>query len=128
MTTPPSHRPPDHAGDAELRRLLRDLPPAPADTDPAAVEALQRRVMGRWAAVHRVSEPVIATAAAGRSGALGPDPLRSAPSARGWRIALAGALVLAAVAATLAGLQRPDPSIDELMRLDVLSQIAAGEL
>ncbi len=116
---------PDH-DDLHLLRSLRALPPDPREAESAAVERLQQRVMAQWAAgpgsPARAHAPRTSLAGGGQgpAGADGPN--------HGWRLLTAGLLVLLAVAAAVAGLQRTDPTIEELMRLDVLSQIAAGEL
>lgn len=98
--------------DARLRQALRDsLREGPGDTG-----ALQQRVLAQWQQRH-------ATAPAHPVG--------------GGLLALAGltrlqrGLALAAVAGSLAVLAwcaQPDAGLDELMQLDVLSQIANGEM
>lgn len=104
MTTPQHDQ-----DDAALKAALRGLPAAADST------ALQRRVLDGW----RAQRPADGVARIGR--------------ALAWmdgRMRLAGAgLALGALA--IAGgwwLQRPDPVMQELMQVDVLSQLTAGQL
>lgn len=124
----PSHADARHAHDAghtaadeALRQALRATPPSASA--PADIDALTARVMADWqqrqgtraTSIHHVDASGAATLGA-----------HHAP----WRRpAAAVALLLAATLAAAAFyLTRPDPVMDELMELDVLSQMAAGEL
>lgn len=101
-----------------LTRLRQGLEAA---TVPAGSEALEERVLAQWRQRHSVAAP----ATAGGAAALRP------PHGMGRRpLWLAsGALLLAALLlTTLASWQRPDPALDELMQLDVLSEMALGEM
>ena len=50
-------------------------------------------------------------------------------TARRWRsIGVTTGLLIGAVIFTVMWVQRPDPTLDELMQADVLSQMAIGEL
>ena len=54
--------------------------------------------------------------------------LRSTGASRRTVWLASGALLLAALLLTLATWPRPDPVMDELMQLDVLSEMALGEM
>lgn len=102
--------------DDALRQQLRALftPAAPPD-------ALTDRVMAQWHQLHPD------TTALGHSGAaltLGDH----AADQRRRRLTLSAALLVGVLVIAAWWLQRPDPSLDELMQADVLSQMAIGEL
>lgn len=94
--------------DNALKAALRDLPAA---HDSAA---LQRRALEGWR-----QEQHSGAARVGRTLAL-----------FGHRQRLAGAGLALGLAVIAGGwwLQRPDPVLQELMQVDVLSQLAAGQL
>ena len=49
-------------------------------------------------------------------------------TARRWRwIGITTGLLIGAIIATVLWVQRPDPTLDELMQADVLSQMAIGD-
>lgn len=87
-----------------LRASLQEPPPS---------EALQARVLAQWQQRH---------ARAGSALRAGPGLLAWAP--RRWL----GLAALSVSLMVLAWCSRPDPGLDELMQLDVLSQIAIGEM
>ncbi len=117
------------ADDHALRAALRDLPPA---VDPLPLAALQDRVLAQWREqVGRAALARPATVAHGMqggvssAGVLGVAGGRPGTGRGRWlAIALAGVAVVAA----LWWWQRPDPVLEELMRIDVLSQMAAGQM
>ena len=100
--------------DEALRQALR----AGLHAADGSREALQARVLAQWRQRHA---PLSAEARLASAG--GQD--WPASRQRRWlgAAALAASLLLA-----LAWCGRPDPALDELMQLDVLSQIAIGEL
>ncbi|MDR7093490.1 hypothetical protein [Hydrogenophaga laconesensis] len=111
MTPHPTHE--DH----DLRARLR------SGLDTAAVgdsDALEARVLAQWRQRHAATEPVAAWA----SGAT----LRAPGTARRTLWLGSGALLAAALLIALATWQRPDPVVEELMQLDVLSEMALGEM
>jgi hypothetical protein len=117
----------DDTPDERLLQALRALPTDPRCDDPAAEADLQRRILASWSArrtavAAAVTQPAQAAAAPDTGG----WPV-SGRTPQAWRLVAAGLVALAAIGAWI-GLPRPDPTIDELMRLDVLSQIAAGGL
>lgn len=102
--------------DARLQRMLREdqVPVAPA-----ALEALNARVLAQW---HE------------RHGGRGAREQRNAGTTlsalltrRPVWIGTTGLLVAGAVLLVL-WTPRPDPVLEELMQLDVLSQMAAGQM
>ena len=108
----PAHDKDHH--DTRLRERLR----AGLDTAPHRdSEALQDRVMAQW----RQRHPVAEHATAG-----GPSLHRGATRRPLWFAA--SALLVAAALAFTASWPRPDPVMEELMQLDVLSQMALGEI
>lgn len=106
MTHPPT--------DDALRERLRS---GLAGTSHVDSEALQDRVLAQWQQRHPVNEPALATA-----GGL------ASHSARRPLWLVARALVLVGALAVVASWTRPDPVMEELMQLDVLSQMAMGEM
>ncbi|QIM52996.1 hypothetical protein [Hydrogenophaga crocea] len=104
------------ADDAALRRALREGLAHNAATDSAA---LQARVLAQWRQRHAQALGAHQAVTAG-----GPLPRGGAHRPR--LALLAGALLLVALALTWS--HRPDPTIDELLQPDVLSQIGLGEL
>ena len=110
MTQHPVHE--DHALRARLRSGLHNAS--------EGSEALEARVLAQWRQRHAATEAVAASAA-GAS-------LRSPGTPRRpWWLA-SGALLAAALLITLATWQRPDPAMEELMQLDVLSEMTLGEM
>ncbi len=106
---------PDEAGaDEALRQTLRTGLHSTNDSR----EALQARVLAQWRQRHAPLSAEARLASAGGQGWPVSRPRRWLGAA-----ALAASLLLA-----LAWCGRPDPALDELMQLDVLSQIAIGEL
>lgn len=102
--------------DDALRQQLRALitPAAPPHT-------LADRVMAQWQQLH----PGATTFDhAGATLVLGGH----AADQRRRRLALSAALLVGVFVIAAWWLQRPDPSMDELMQADVLSQMAIGEL
>ena len=129
--------------DAPLRTALQALPP---DVDPVALDALKRRVLADWygrVAAERAHQAapgaaVDATAMAGTTAWAGigtgrasdgpggsGEPGGSAGNRRRW---LAISALVIALVGLLAWSQRPDPVLEELMRMDVLSQMTAGQI
>lgn len=106
MTHPPT--------DDALRERLRS---GLTGTSRMDSEALQDRVLAQWQQRHPVAEPALATAG-GVASHSARRPL--------WRVA--SALVLVGALAVVASWTRPDPVMEELMQLDVLSQMAMGEM
>jgi len=124
--------------EVSLRTIYRDIDslcasgvPIVAETGPgggyslmpgwrSGLSGLNERIIAQWQERHGVPEPVVA----GRGpvlalgGRWGRHPL--------WIVAL-GLLASAAIVLGV-WLQRPDPVLEELMQLDVLSQMAAGQL
>ena len=110
---------PDAAWEPSLRQALRALPP---ESDPARLAALEARVLSDWQAAHA--------------------PQRQAAAARvprGWLrqrwvmvSGLVSGLALSAMLALGLGMTIPglggDPALEELMQMDVLSQMAIGEM
>jgi hypothetical protein len=106
MTHPPTD-------DALRERLRTGL----AETSRVDSEALQDRVLAQWQQRHPATEPALATAGG----------LASHNARRPLWLA-ASALVLVGALAVVASWTRPDPVMEELMQLDVLSQMAMGEM
>lgn len=108
--------------DDSLRARLRQALDHSARHDADGSDALQARVMAQWQQRHPLGDTAWATAgpaAAARANA----PQRR----RLWWAA--GALVLASVLIVLAPWQpKPDPALDELMQLDVLSLMSMGAM
>jgi hypothetical protein len=107
MTHPPTD-------DALRDRLRAGL----AEASRVDSEALQDRVLAQWRQRHPVNEPALATAGGRLASHSARQPL--------WRVA--SALVLVGALAVVASWTRPDPVMEELMQLDVLSQMAMGEM
>lgn len=95
--------------DAALQQALNAM------HEPMDTQALQQRVLAGWHAKHHASpaRPWAGVLALG-----GP---------RRWLLGSA-TLALGLVLAMGLWLQRPDPVLQELLQLDVLSQMAAGEM
>ena len=104
----------DAAADRALQQALQALVSDRRTHDTAALEA---RVVAHWQTRH--VQP------AARFGG-GPASVLQAHLPRQW--VLAAALLLGATLVLGLWLQRPDPSIDELLHPDVLSQMAIGEM
>lgn len=80
-------------------------------------EALQDRVLAQWQQRHPVNEPALAIAG-----------VLASHNARRPLWLVVSALVLVGALAGVASWTRPDPVMEELMQLDVLSQMAMGEM
>lgn len=102
--------------DALLQHRLRDA----LTPDAAEVASLNERVMAQW----RQQQ------GADTAHAEGAGPVRALSGRQGLRPWLIGATALVLGGALTLGLwlQRPDPAMEELLQLDVLSQMAAGEM
>ena len=119
MNDRPAPDPRADGDDQALRRQLRAL-----KTSDAQVDALGDRVLFQWRELHGESE--LAPSTLGRSGAV---TLLGGHTARRWRwVGVMTGLLIGAVIVTVMWVQRPDPTLDELMQADVLSQMAIGEL
>ncbi|MFN5048401.1 hypothetical protein [Roseateles sp.] len=105
---------PEHDSDQDLRHALRQAAP-PGDS-----EALQARVLAQWQ--QRQQAGRAGTPLHAGQGQLTIASWREHPMRWWLPLALAASLLL------LAWCSRPDPGVQELMQLDVLSQIAIGEL
>ena len=108
----------DHADD-QLRSRLRELRPGAS-----AIDELGARVLAQWSEQHRH---------AGRTtlhlgGTMGTAEFGLGRSHRRLRAGLASGLVVCAIVAAVMWAQRPDPTLDELIQADVLSQMAIGEM
>ena len=113
-----------------LRQAVRDLPPA---IDALRLEALQQRVLAQWSqavgaqtSATQSALDAVAPASRGPQGATlhhGRDPRSGRPR---WVWFGLAALLLASAAVLTLWPQPPDPVLDELMRIDVLSQMSAG--
>jgi hypothetical protein len=126
----PATLPPDEAhpgsDEAVLRALLRDAlrnapPEAGGDT-----AALQQRVLSQWQAAHgpaAAAAPAIVAAAGGAATVRTGGSRGRTPGPAWWLAALALAALLA-----LATAQRSDPVLQELLPVDVLSELAGGAL
>lgn len=101
-----------HDDDQALRAALREALPCDDDAD-----ALQARVLAQWRQRHPPDGRPVGVGA----GLLG---LRGHPGRWLGAAALAGGMALALAWCSV----RPDPAMEELMQLDVLSQIAIGEM
>jgi hypothetical protein len=135
MTRPDSasdHVQAPDASDATARAALRQalIDPADAVPDDARLRRLQARALDDWGRVQQErlrGQPAWSPVAAPAVGMRGALPGGGDAGPQLWRMAAGGLLVLALLAAWMwAG--RSDPLMDELMRLDVLSQMAAGEM
>lgn len=111
MTGRPVHH------DDRLRAQLRGALDTAATDDSQALEA---RVLAQWQQRHGAAEQMLAPA--------GGASLRAPGTARRPLWLASGALLAAALLLTLATWPRTDPNIDELMQLDVLSEMAQGEM
>ena len=119
----PTNQPQAHPGtsppesDAALRQQLRA---SLSETPPPDHAALQERVLAQWQQRHPAAEHALAGAqGAALSGQEGSGRLRL------W---LLGGSLLLGLALALGWANRADPTLDELMQPDVLSQIGLGEL
>ena len=122
------------ADDAALRNAIRTLPPC---VGADRLEALQNRVLAQWREAAGATTPTHQDAQANdiASVEFGPN---GATLVRGGKGGIPGLprrvwLGLAAIAITaIIGLkmwqQAHDPVLDELLKIDVLSQMAAGEM
>ena len=108
--------------DDRLGTQLRQALDHSAGRGDGDTDALQARVIAQWQQRHPVTDSAWATAGHAAS-ARGSAPQRR----RLWWAA--SALVLAAVLITVAPWQpRPDPALEELMQLDVLSLMSMGAM
>ncbi len=137
-TPPPGVTPSDGAmADVDDRATLRAALTSPiggadtAATTAASQQRIEARAMASWADWQReqasIRVPVAAEAVDRRLVAAGASLRGGSGSPTRWRWALSGALLLATIAAWIWS-SRPDPVLEELMRLDVLSQMTAGEM
>ena len=113
-STEPSPNPgPDASSDETLRTTLQSG--LAGASDQATSQALQERVLAQWQQRHAAPELALAG---------GPH------SAWGFRAQkwATPVLLLAISLALLGWWNRPDPTLEELMQLDVLSQMALGEM
>lgn len=122
MSDRPAPGTPDRSDPADDRLCsqLRALQP-PA----AAIEALGSRVLTQWS-----ERPGgAAEAAQNLGGGMGTASVLGLHTSRRrlWA-GLTTGLIAFAVVTTVVWLQRPDPTLDELMQADVLSQMAIGEM
>jgi len=115
---PPGTAAPTDAADARLLAALRAMPPLLAKADADAADALNARVMAQWHERHATGAATV--------GQRGPTLAARLWQRRVW-VGSAGLLAVAAVA-TAVLVTRPDPSIEDLMQPDVLSQMAIGEM
>ncbi|MDO9436762.1 hypothetical protein [Hydrogenophaga sp.] len=105
--------------DAALRTRLHG---ALAHTvHPDESDALQARVIAQWQQRRPLADAMLAQASGSALRGGGVPPHR-----RLWWTA--GALLIAALLFSVAPWQRPDPALDELLQLDVLSLISLGEM
>ena len=121
MHAPPPMPEPREADDDLLAKALREALQPPATPPDAAAQALQARVLADWHARTRSAPAVLG--GGGGAGSLG-----------GWLHALPGWLGAAALAVllslgyTLWQRHGVDASVEELSQVDVLSQLAVGEM
>lgn len=106
------------AADDVLRQQLQALTP-----HHAPVAGLGDRVLAQWRELH----PEIAHQTAGRAGATLLLAHHAPDRRRRW-LGVAAILLMGAIVVAAWWLHRPDPTVDELMQADVLSQMAIGEL
>jgi hypothetical protein len=109
-----------HAADAALRSQLRAMQPSAAE-----VAALSDRVLAQWSEQH--DRPAVAPTRLWGSGAAAVVLGLRSTRRRLWAGVSAG-LVACVVIATVMWAQRPDPTLDDLLQADVLSQMAIGEM
>ena len=122
------------ADDTALRHAIRALPPS---VGADRLEALQNRVLAQWRGTAGATRPATQDALANGNASVefGPNGATLVRGDKGGGPGLPRMvwLGLAAVAITAAiGLKQwapaHDPVLDELMKIDVLSQMAAGEM
>ncbi len=103
--------------DLALRARLRTALDAGTN---ANTDALEERVLAQWRQRHAATDTVLASAggAALQAPGRGRRPL--------WLVS--GAVLVTALLITVVTWQRHDPAMDELMQLDVLSEMAWGEM
>lgn len=119
MNDHPALDPRTVADDQALRLQLRALKPSAAES-----EALGDRALAQWRELQggSTSETHL-----GRQGAA--MVLGGHMTVRRWRwVGVTSGLLVGAIIVTVVWVQRPDPTLDELMQADVLSQMAIGEL
>jgi hypothetical protein len=109
-------RPHDGRDTALRAKLHAGLDPHGADHS----EALQERVLAQWRLRHPAqgSQPATAAGPVLGAGGAGRRPL--------WWAT--GVLLAAALLVTASPWQRPDPTLDELMQIDVLTLMSMGEI
>lgn len=142
MAALPDHAVPDtFASDERLRESLRRSITDPTGTglDAARLQRLQRQALQVWAEAQPEPaptqtvwspDPVLAGGSMGGEASGHPASRRRGAGDPGTslaRMAASGLLVMLLIALWMWS-QRPDPVLEELMRLDVLSQMAAGEM
>lgn len=104
----------DSALRAEVQRSARE--------SAGSTDALEASVLARWQAQHRPQPaPQWRQVLAGTGG-------RGGKSGSRWWTGSVALLVASALLLALWWTQRQDAALEELMQLDVLSQIAVGEL
>ena len=119
MNDRPALDPHTDADDQALCRQLRAL-----KMPDAQVDALGDRVLAQWRELHGESPSATQLGRPGAAMVLGGHM-----TARRWRwIGVTTGLLIGAVIVSVMWVQRPDPTLDELMQADVLSQMAIGEL
>ena len=122
LATPPA---PDEALDAaweqSLRQALRALPP---DSDPTRLAALEARVLSHWQAAHAAPRHTAAAAARLPRGWLRQRWVMVSGLVSGMALS---AMLALGMGVTIPGLGG-DPALEELMQMDVLSQMAIGEM
>jgi hypothetical protein len=118
--------------DAALRQSIAALPPA---AGAQRLEALQDRVMAQWREAMAAAPALGSSVATGDTGTVHSGPGGATLGRRGsgpgvprmvW-LGLATAAICVAVGLKLWPQQR-DPVLEELMKVDVLSQMSAGEM
>jgi hypothetical protein len=102
--------------DLALRQALQQASAPAADS-----QALQQRVLAQWQQRHAQQAPQ------GQPTLLGAGPALLLGQTRRQRMARA-VVVLALGVALAAWWLRPDPTLNELLQLDVLSQMGMGEI
>ncbi len=119
MNNRPVLEPRTDAEDQALRWQLRAL-----KTPDAQIDALGDRVLAQWRELNGESASATQPGRPGAAMILGGHM-----TTRRWRwVGITTGLLIGAVIVTVMWVQKPDPTLDELMQADVLSQMAIGEL